>query len=132
MLHERLKGEFKMKDKTTKQKIILAVQRFLEKTGGVKHDLIILATIIDKFPGSSNLGAEAYQELIDNNYIVEILDLMDKREVALAENDNKKAEEYNKEIKIIETEHGITKDDSKELISALSKEIAKTISNKED
>lgn len=120
-----------MKDKTTKQKIILAVQRFLEKTGGVKHDLIILATIIDKLPGSSNLGAQAYQELIENNYIVELLDLIDKREIAMAENDIQKAEEYNKEIKSIESTHGINKDDSKELIAAVSKEIAKTISNKE-
>lgn len=121
-----------MKEKTTKQKITLAVQRFLEKTGGVKQDLVLLATIIDKLPGSSNLGSDAYNQIIDNNYIVDLVDLIDKREIAEDENDIEKAAKYDKEIKTIELEHGINKDDSKELIAAVSKEIGKTISNKED
>jgi len=127
-----LKGECKMKEKTTKQKITLAVQRFLEKTGGVKQDLVLLATIIDKLPGSSNLGSDAYNQIIQNNYIVDLIDLIDKREIAEDENDIEKAAKYDKEIKTIELEHGINKDDSKELIAAVSKEIGKTISNKED
>ncbi|WP_026882764.1 hypothetical protein [Clostridium akagii] len=121
-----------MKDKTTKQKITIAVQRFLEKTGGVKHDLVLLANVIDRLPGSSNLGSQAYEELIENNYLVDLFDLIDKREVAEDENDAEKAEKYDKEIKSIELNHGITKDDSKQLISALSKEIGKTISNKKE
>lgn len=121
-----------MKDKTTKQKITIAVQRFLEKTGGVKHDLVLLANVIDRLPGSSNLGSQAYEELIENNYLVDLFDLIDKREVAEDENDTEKAEKYDKEIKSIELNHGITKDDSKQLISALSKEIGKTISNKKE
>lgn len=121
-----------MKDKTTKQKITLAVQRFLERTGGVKHDLVLLATIIDKFPGSSNLGSDAYNQLIENNYLVDLVDLIDKRQIAMDENNTEQAEKYDKEIKFIELNHGINKDDSKELISAVSKEIGRTISNKKE